>query len=284
MNHNEESLIKLEELVGRLDRLPPLPESIQRINSMIDGKQTTLDAVGQEIAKDQAISAEVLHLVNSSFYGFSEKVSSIKHAVVLLGLNAIRTIVGSSWVSGIMQDFSIGFHHHSVATARACYILSKSLGVGEPEEVSALGLLHDIGKVVLAKFLPEEFKQVCELAQREHICFHEAEMEVMGVTHASLGASLLEKWNLPSSTVIPIEYHHYSELPTDFREEAALLKLANLMLRAEGYGYVADHSIPEFHEEIAEELDLEVGDLHMLSNEICDQMAGIPRYIGARAI
>jgi len=106
----------------------------------------------------------------------------------------------------------------------------------------------------------------------------------MGVTHASVGSSLLEKWNLPASTVIPVEYHHHSELPDEYREETALLILANLMVRAEGYGYVADRSIPEFRDEIAETLDLEVDDLCMLSNEICDQMSRIPRYIGDRAI
>lgn len=284
MIHNEETLFKLEELIGRLNRLPPLPQSIQRINRMIDGKQTTLDAVGREISKDQAISAQVLQLVNSSFYGFSDKVASIKHAVVLLGLNAVRTLVGSSWVSGMMKEFSMGFHHHALASARACFLLSRTLGVGEPEEVAALGLLHDIGKVVLAKFLNEEYEQVRAVVQEEGICFHEAELKVLGVTHASLGASLLERWNLPSATVTPVEYHHYDELPRENREETALLILANLIVRAEGFGYVADRSMPKFSAEVARALDLNVGDLQMLSNEVCDQMSGIPRYIGVRAI
>jgi len=251
---------------------------------MIDSKEATLDAVGYEIAKDQAISAQVLHLVNSSFYGFSEQVSSIKHAVVLLGLNAIRTVAGTSWVSGLMKDFSMGFHHHSQAVARSAFILSRSLGIGEPEEVGSIGLLHDIGKVVLSKFLPDEFARVCALVDERHICFYEAELEVLGLTHAALGASLLEKWNLPSCTVIPVEFHHYSELPSEYRKETALLKLANLLARAEGYGYVADQAMLDFSEELAKELDVEVGDLEMLSNEVCDQMHGIPWYIGARAV
>ena len=284
MIHDEETLLKLDAIVRRLDRLPPLPESIQRINKMIDSKQTTLDAVGHEVAKDQAVSVQVLQLVNSSFYGFSQTVSSIKHAVVLLGLNAIRTLVSSSWVSGMMEGRSRGFHHHSMASARACYILSRTLGVGEPEEIGALGLLHDMGKVVMAKYLPEEFEQVCGVAMEKRICFHEAELEVLGVTHSALGAALLEKWNLPAATVIPIEYHHYSELPTDHKDETAILMLANILVRAEGYGFVGDEKMLEFSDEIMSKLDINVDDLQSLSNEVCDQMRGIPRYIGARAI
>lgn len=284
MIHDEETLIKLDEIVGRLDRLPPLPESIQRINKMIDSKETTLDAVGHEVAKDQAISVQVLQLVNSSFYGFSQTVSSIKHAVVLLGLNAIRTLVSSSWVADMMAGYSKGFHHHSMAASRASYIISRSLGVGEPEEISALGLLHDMGKTVMAKYLPEEFERVCAVAQEKRICFHQAELEVIGVTHSALGAALLEKWNLPASTVIPIEYHHYDELPTNHQDETAVLILANLMVRAEGFGFVGDESMVNFNPEIMEQLDIKVSDLRPLSDEVCDQMRGIPRYIGAKAI
>jgi len=284
MIYSNKTRIRLQELINRLDSLPPLPESIQRINHMIDEKQTTLNAVGNEISKDPSLSAQVLQLVNSSFYGFSGNVSSIKHAVVLLGLNAVRTLMSSSWIMDMAQDFSKGLHHHAMATARACFVLSRSLGIGEPEETVSLGLLHDIGKVILGKYLPAEFKQAHILALEENICIHEAEQKMIGATHASLGASLLRNWNLPDSTVIPIEYHHHTELPTEYADESALLMLANLMVRAEGFGSVADNSMPEFREEIAAQLNLTAGDLQMLSDEICDHMQSIPRYIGDQAL
>lgn len=283
MIYSDETQTRLQELINRLDSLPPLPESIQKINRMIDEKQTTLNTVGNEISKDPALSAQVLHLVNSSFYGFSGNVSSIKHAVVLLGLNAIRSLMSSSWIIGLSQDFSKGLHHHSMASARACFVLSRSLGIGEPEEMVSMGLLHDIGKVIMAQYLPEEFEKARSLALKNQICIHEAEQELIGASHASLGASLLRNWNLPDSTVIPIEYHHHKELPKEYADESALLILANLMVRAEGFGYVADNSMPEFRDEIAAQLNLNIGDLQMLSDEVCDHMQSIPRYTGDQA-
>lgn len=277
-------MTNLDEVLERLSHLPPLPESIQRLNRMIDGKQTTLRAVGLEIERDQAMSVQVLRLVNSSYYGCSVTVSSIRQAVILLGLNAIRTLVSSSWLFGMIENSSQGFHHHSLACARSCFILSRALGIGEPEELSALGLLHDIGKVVLAKYLPADFDRVCVYARENRVCFHEAELEVLGVTHAALGACLLEKWNLPANTVVPVEYHHCDELPGQFHEQTAVLILADLIVRAEGYGYAGDLSMPDFPENVAATLDLKVRDLQMLSQEVCDQLRDIPRYIGAKAV
>lgn len=281
---NEQTNEKLEDVLNRLGRLPPLPESIQRINRMIDSEQTTLDAVGHEIAKDYALSAQVLQLINSSFYGFSDRISSIKQAVVLLGLNVIRTLTGTSWVSEMIKDSSKGLHHHSLATARTSYVLSGALSIGEPEEIASLGLLHDLGKAVLAKFLPEDFQQVRNITDHNNICFHQAELEVLGVTHAVVAGRLLQKWNLPERVVQPISHHHDEKLPDAFRKETALLRLADLMVRAEGCGYVGDLSMPDFPGEIAEELHLSLADLHMLADEAYDQMRRIPRYIGDRAL
>lgn len=282
--YSEKMQLRLNELTHELDSLPSLPESIQRINQMIDSKQSTLNAVGEEISKDPALSAQVLQLVNSSFYGFPGKVSSIKHAVVLLGLNAIRTLMSSSWIIGLSKDFSQGFHHHAMATAQACFVLSRALGIGEPEECVSLGLLHDLGKVILAKYLPEEFEQAQALALKEHICIHDAEQQTFGVNHAALSATLLRNWHLPNDTVIPIEYHHHTELPNQYADESALLMLANLMVRAEGFGAVADNAMPEFHEVIATQLNLKLSDLQLLSDEICDKMQTIPHYIKGKAL
>lgn len=278
------TVAKLDELLGRLDKLPPLPKSIQRINQMIDRRETTLDAVGQEIASDPALAIQVLQMVNSSFYGYAKEVSSVKHAVVLLGLNVIRTLVSSSWITSLVKGFSLGFHHHSLATARASFVISRSLGVGEPEQISTLGLLHDLGKVIMCRYLPLEFAAVTELAGRKHICFHEAEQRILGLTHAAIGAGLLVKWNLPDRTIIPIEYHHRDELPKTYEDETAVLMLANLIVRAEGLGYTGDEAMPQFHNIIAEQLDLKVDDLKMLSDEVCDCNRDIPRYIGAKMV
>jgi HD-like signal output (HDOD) protein len=280
MIDQDEELARVDEIISRIKRLPPLPESIQRVNQLIDREDSTLDAVAREIAKDQALSAQVLQLVNSSFYGFSENVSSITHAVVMLGVNAVRTLVSSSWVSGMMQNSSSGFYYHSMACARACFVLSRTLGVEEPEELSAIGLLHDIGKVILAEYLLFDFVQVRGLVEEKELRFFEAETELLGITHAALGGRLLQQWNLPASTYLPIQSHHDLFLPAEYTERTAILCLADIMIRAEGFGYAGDERMPPFDHEIVEVLGLSIDDLEPLSNEIADQMRDIPRHKG----
>lgn len=282
--YSEETLTKLDDLIEDLGHLPPLPESIQRINTMIDNQCTTLEAVGHEIAKDYALSAQVLQLINSSFYGFSDRVSSIKQAVVLLGLNVIRTLTGASWVASIIKKSSQGLHHHSLATARTCYILSSTLCIGDPDELASVGLLHDLGKAVLKMYLPKQFESIRALTLENHMCFHEAEMQISGVTHAAIGGRLLDKWNLPERVVKPIQYHHDHELPENYRKETALLRLADLMVRAEGCGFSGDNSMPDFSPEMASELNLVPADLKMLSNQTYDELRKIPRYIGETSV
>ena len=150
----------------------------------------------------------------------------------------------------------------------------------EPEELSAVGLLHDIGKVVLAEHLLMDFVAIRSLVEEKKMRFYEAEMEILGVTHAILGAKLLENWNLPESTVAPIRCHHDLFLPTEFVERTAILELANIMVRAEGLGYAGDERMPPFDPELAEVLDLSLDDLQGLSNEVVDQMRDIPRHKG----
>ncbi len=282
---NESMQGKLDNVINRLGSLPPLPESIQHINTMIDSRNTTLDAVGHEIATDYALSAQVLKLINSSLYGLKNPISSIKQAVVLLGLGVIRTLVGTSWVANLIKESSKGLHHHALATARTSFILSRTLSIGDPEEIASIGLLHDVGKAALAKFAPEEFHAICREAAAKGSCFHEAEQQILGVTHAHVGGHLLERWNLPARIVVPVLHHHNDAgLPEEHRTETALLRLADTMVRAEGCGYTGDMSIPDFPEEIATELDITPNDLRELSNITYDEMCRIPRYIGERAL
>jgi putative nucleotidyltransferase with HDIG domain len=282
--YSEKTREKLDDVIGRLGKLPPLPENIARINRMIDSENTTLEAVGRQIATDYALSAQVLQLINSSFYGFSDHISSIKQAVVLLGLGVIRTLAGASWIAEMMQNSSRGLHHHSLATARTIHTLSSTLCIGEPDEMASVGLLHDVGKAMMSMFTPDNFQAIYKQACHRNLCFYEIENEDMGVNHASIGGRLLDKWNLPERVIIPVLHHHDDTLPKQYRKETALLKLADLMVRAEGCGFCGDNSMPDFGPEMSQELNIEPSDLNMLSDLAYDQMRSIPRYIGETAL
>lgn len=222
--------------VHRVLQLQALPQCVQDITRTLNSPVSTADDVAREIAKDPSFSAQVLKLVNSGFYGFTHPIASIAHATVLLGFSVMKTLVMSASVMGLLSRSVEGLWEHSLACARACAQLSRTLSVDEPEEVSAVGLLHDIGKMVLAEYLRPEFDAVMAAMRQDDLLLVEAERKVLGVTHAEIARWLLKKWNLPPDTVEPIAMHHTFTREGAFVQRTALVHLADVLVQAAGYG------------------------------------------------
>lgn len=271
---------KLEKVIGGITRLPSLPDNIQNINRMIDSHSSTLETIGRAIAADQTLSAQVLRLVNSGFYGLSKTVSSVHQSVVLLGLNVIRSLISTAWASSMIAKSFPGLYDHSQACSKTCYIVSKKLRIDVPEEISTLGLLHDIGKVVLAEHLPEEFAKVRTALQAPGVRFCDAERAVLGFAHSDIARWLLQKWNLPPTVIGPIADHHHFNPSAAHANRTALLILSDVIVRAEGFGWGGDNLMPELPPGVTDLLKLHPGDLRGLMDEIVDQVHDIPRYQG----
>jgi len=274
---------KIEDVLGRISRLPSLPDNIQKINHMIDNRNSPLENIGRAIADDQTLSAQVLKLINSGFYGLSNKVSSISHAVILLGLNVIRSLISTAWASSLIAKSFPGLYDHSMACSRTCFLLSRNLKIDVPEEVSTIGLLHDIGKVVLAEYLPDEFSKVRSLLKTNPTRFYNAEKNVMGFSHDDIAKWLLKKWNLPKNVIDPIADHHKSRLSSEYVPRTSILILANVIVHAEGFGWGGDNIMPELPSDVTDALKLQPNDLRVLMDEVVDQMQDIPRCDGEKA-
>ncbi len=199
---------KIRKIVERAGNLPTLPNTVKRIAQMVDSPETTGRQLGAEISRDQVISAKVLKLVNSGFYGFTQSISSIPHAVTMLGFNAVKSLVLSSSVIDSMDDAFPGLWDHSLACARTCMFIAEQLGMPDTEELSTIGLLHDLGKVVIYQTMEGQFRRVRLRVEKKGMLVYQAEEEVLGVNHAELGGWLLEKWALPTSLTAPIADHH----------------------------------------------------------------------------
>ena len=268
----------MRRLVEKITSLPTLPGIVTRITSMLDNPQTTAAEVGKEIAKDQVLSAKVLKLVNSGFYGFSQPIATIPHAMVLLGFNVVKTLVLSTSVLDMMAQSMAGLWQHSLACARTCGIVARHMDLEDPEEISVTGLLHDLGKVVLEEHLKEEFEQVTGLVEERNILFYEAESEVLGgATHANIGGWLLEKWQLPSALVEPIMYHHNFHPTREQAVRTAVVLLSDILVRAEGFGSGGDRKIPVLPQDAMDVLGLSPEDLQDVMDDVVDEIRDIVR-------
>ena len=229
--------------VERLRELPTLPAVVERIAQALEQPDVNLGEVAALIEADQVLTAHLLRLANSAFYGVSGQIASVTRALTILGTAITRSLVYGVSVLDLRIDLA-GFWEHSIGTALAAGALAKHLRLRAPEEVSGAGLLHDLGKVVLYKQAPEVFAAVLERAATDRLHFAEAERALLGVDHSEVASWLLARWRFPARLLEPVVYHHAPEQARVARVETAVVHVANTLVRAYGYGFGGDRRIP----------------------------------------
>lgn len=206
----------LKQIVSQVSFLPSLPSLYHDLVSALESDNCSVEHIGTMIGNDIALSAKVLQLVNSAFFGLPQHVSCPRHAASLLGLNILRPLVllagsFSQFEDPNLQGYSLEQtvrHSLSVATtARA--IASSQTNVGQTvDDAFIAGMMHDIGKLILAVNMSERYQTAINLSVKAAVPLWQAELEVFGTTHAEIGAHLLGLWGLPNSVVEAVAFHH----------------------------------------------------------------------------
>jgi len=265
--------------VKRIKNLPTLPGIVQKISSMVESPHTSSADVGRLISQDQVLSAKVLRMANSAFFGMSRKISSITQALVILGFDVVKGLVLTSSVFEMMKQSMVGLWEHSVGCAAAAGVIARRLGRPDAEEILVAGLLHDLGKVVLSLEMPKEMAAIMKAAQTKQISFYEAEGEVLGFNHQDVGLWLSEHWNLPDNLSEPMRYHHQPERATNAPQETAIVHLADIIIRAKGFGFGGDDFVPPLSAPAWKILGLKTKDFGGLIDELEPRLLNIGDYM-----
>jgi putative nucleotidyltransferase with HDIG domain len=207
---------KLKSLVAQLNSLPSVPSLYFRIMEALASPDTSLDQIGAIIAADPSMTAKILQLVNSAFFGIARRIANPAEAVQFLGVGRVRSLVLSLHVFSCFENthpksFSMdNVWRHSLSTGLVAQKIAKmqKLDRALVDETYVAGMLHDIGKVMLAASLPDVYEKAVNLAEAEKLTLAEAEREVFGVNHAQVGAYLLGLWGLPITIVEAVAFHH----------------------------------------------------------------------------
>ncbi len=250
------SSLELKRKVQRLQSLPTLPGIVQKISQLVDNPNVSTAKIGEEISKDQVLSAKVLKLVNSSFYGLSGRISSINQALVLLGFNVVKGLVLSTSVFEKLTREMIGFYEHSLGCAIAAGIIAKEIGHPDKDEIWIAGLLHDIGKVIMWVNLPDDFAEIVDEAKRTRQFITDVEKEHLSITHTDVADWLATKWHLPISVREPMIYHHSPSRAKTAKVQTAIVHLANILVNAYGFGQSGDDLVPPLDDQSAKLLGL----------------------------
>ncbi len=205
----------LKQLLSRLHSIPSVPPLYVELMQCVKSNEASIEKVSAIIQKDMGMTAKVLQLANSAL-GASGRIASAADAVVYLGLDAIRTLLVTLHAFSEFQPtaaahFSLqGLWRHSLETGALAERIIQTLPAdsGAHGQMRMIGLLHDVGRLVLAANLPESFERAYELAAEKKISPWAAEREVFGATHAEVGAYLIGLWGLPEQIVEAVAYHH----------------------------------------------------------------------------
>ncbi len=217
--------------------LPFSPSLLQKLFVMTGRDSLSpLEEIGEIMSRDQGLSTRVLDVANSAFYGLQSQVSTVTRAVAILGLNEIRNIVVSLGVKGLSRgnplpkEFDLKkYWKHQIYVAVMARKLADGIEGLNPDNMFTAGLLHDLGKLIVAMYAPDDWRAIfLENAERGGPDI-EAEDEYWGLDHGVVGGLVLKSWDLPSELVEPISWHHLPLRAPEFKEETTVLYLADCL-------------------------------------------------------
>lgn len=226
--------LTLESLLAQDQELPSLPEIYIRVSEQLENDKVTAQQIGDTVQTDPAISSRLLTMVNSAYYGLPHRVSSIAQAISLLGRLRLKHILIGSVLGGMFRGiksdaFSMQeFWEHSIKTAIIARQLAiRSPDISEPEELFSAGLLHDIGRLILANMMPDQLIEAEQLEVSKRIDTIQAETEVMGFDHTMVSVGLMQHWGFPEVLRECARNHHQVEHTGEHAAASRIIYLAN---------------------------------------------------------
>lgn len=215
--------------------LASLPEVVMRTIDLINDPQTSAAEIGQVLAEDPALTARLLKIVNSPFYGFPSRIDTVSRAITVIGtLELLDLILATSVIKafrGIPTDLvdMDSFWEHSLYTGVVARILAGHMRAPNTERYFIAGLLHDIGALVLYKRAPDIAAAALNRARNEIAPLHEIEQQLLGFDHGEVGGELMLSWHLPTTLIEATRYHHTPQLAQEHKLDTALIHLADVI-------------------------------------------------------
>lgn len=233
---------RLQYIIRKTGDLPPMPKVAQKILSIVSNPETSARDLQKLISSDQALAAKILKISNSALFSLMREISSLSHAIMILGFSTIKSIVLTSSAQAIFKGSKQSLKdkilwEHSVFVAIASRILSEKRYPSLKESAFTGGLLHDIGKAILSKSLEREYDQIFQEVYGTPHSFLDHENEIFGFNHTDVGYLVLQKWNISNILEETVHFHHHIEKSShDFLGIVNIVSLSNNLSHKFGYG------------------------------------------------
>lgn len=245
---NYDKYVQLDDVIKQIKDLPTLPVVAQEMLSNLDDENTGLDVICEKVSLDQSLTAKMLRLANSSYYGANSKVVTLQQAVALLGIKNVKELIlmasiESSFPTSNCHNFDAkAFWRHSIATAICAELISRTLKMKHDFAFTA-GLLHDIGRLVLVTCFPKDYEKVLDFREQQDCYLLDAERAVMGVDHVVVGWLLAKEWEFSDAIQDAIRGHHQPD-DKSLNSIASVVHVANSIVHALDLGNTEHDLVP----------------------------------------
>lgn len=245
---------RLEKLVFKSDRMPSLPGVFQRIKEAVEDPGSSFEDIARIVSNDQSLSARLLRLANSSFYGYPSDVFSVPDALAVIGLQQFKNMALSTCIMDVFRGIPSrlvnmeNFWRHSIACGLCARIMALELREANSERFFLGGLMHKIGRLLIVQEEPDKALEILKRAQKEDLPLHLIEQEVLGFDHCEIGGALLESWKLPPSLAEFLRHYLKPVLARISVQDVSLIHLADFIVETLRLGSAGDRFAPEFSE------------------------------------
>ena len=277
--------------LSHINDFPTLPSTSQKIGKALESPETDVDDIAKIVMQDPTLTAKLIKIANSSFFGFREKVESIQKAITFLGFKLVKELTTTTSVIHSFADKQSEldrqkFWQHSIGVAISAKLIAKDYGVSlnQQDELFTIGLLHDIGKVVTEIYFPSEFQKIKALVKNQNLYFWQSEQKVLGFTHSETGRWLSKFWNFSEKTVSVISYHHALKAGFKFISERerlflSIINLSDTIIKDAKFGFAWDYKTATVDPLAVEFLDLSSAQVKHYINQLKKELARIDDFV-----
>lgn len=272
MKHSPEGLVR-----GKV-QIASLPTVFARINEAIEDPECSFTEIGGIIGGDPALSARLLKLANSSFYGFPSRIETITHAITVIGMSQLRDLALATTIVSQFKGLPEStvnmesFWYHSICVGLAARIVAIYHREPNAERYYVLGMLHDLGHLVMFLNMPDEMRKIFERCKENRSLVYQGEREALGFDHGDVGGALLRAWDLPARLEEPVACHHKPSAAARYSMEAAIVHLADIISHALEIGHSAEDCVAPLDTRAWETIAIPVSQLSSIVNQIDRQL------------
>jgi putative nucleotidyltransferase with HDIG domain len=265
-------MTNIEDIISGIDTLTPIPPVAAQIMALAEDENSSVSDISDLIIHDPSITASLLKICNSAYFGLARNVESVCDAITLLGLDQIVELVLLNTTAENFKDEPDGYGlgegelwHHAVLSAHVAKVLAENYGVANKKHlIFTAALLKDIGKLIMGRYVAFSYEKINILVESKGYSFNEAEKKVIGMNHEELGGVVGQRWRFGKKLIYIIRNHHMSEEASRNDVETALVYLADIVCMMMGFGTGVDGLAYRFYSDVLDRMKLTDQDLQKI--------------------